>query len=99
MGPSTSQLQPPTFGLTDRTLLIGSDRSHDRMWEAEGKVGGQNWEADIGGRKWEAESVRPIWSLSQSESQNSASHIGLTDRPPKLSQNITFDITRTCYMK
>ena len=28
--------------------LIGSDRSHDKMWEAEA-VGGRNWEA-VGGR-------------------------------------------------
>ena len=65
--------------------MIGSDRSHEKMWEAEldfktfsGKFGRLICEAEVGGRFG-----RPRCSLSQSESQNSASHFGLTDRPPK----------------
>ena len=42
--------------------LIGSDRSHDKKWEAVcvgGRGGRLRWEAESGRPRWEAESGRP----------------------------------------
>ena len=57
------------------------------------------WEAELSSWEAEIEQLGGRGLLSQSESQNSASHLGLTDRPPKFPENLTFDSNSTSDMK